>query len=72
MDDKISPILYAMADMNEFGVSGDRLSAIANSYDQGELCEEDLGQVFAAYSPMKYDDFIRKAVSSGKDPLSGK
>ena len=76
MDDrlngKISSVLRLMADMNDFGVPGDRLSAIADSYDPHELNEEDLNQVFAAYSPMKYDEFIKKAASVEKDPLAKK
>lgn len=67
MKDDISSILSAMADMNKFGAD-DRLSAIADSFDEGELFEDDLDQVFAAYSPMKYSDFMKKVYDAGKGP----
>lgn len=68
MKDDFSSILSTMADMNKFGAPDDRLSAIADSFDEGELFEDDLDQVFAAYSPMKYSDFMKKVSDAGKGP----
>ena len=72
MSDRISSVLETMADMNAFGGQNDRLSAIADSVDDSELFEDDLDQVFAAYSPMKYEDFMKRISAQNKGPLDNR
>ncbi len=60
MDENISSMLSVLADMNACTHKDDELSRLIEKYDDGELMEDDLSMVAAAYSPMKYSEFLKK------------
>ena len=52
-------ILEIMAEMNSFSNANDDMSELVARYDDGELAEDDLSMVSAAYSPMPFSDFLK-------------
>ena len=53
-------ILEIMAEMNSFSSANNDLSDLVALYDDGELAEDDLSMVSAAYSPLPFSDFLKK------------
>lgn len=60
MDHEMSSILTILAEMDSFSDLGDDLSKLVRQYDDGELAEDDLLLVSAAYSPPPFSDFLKK------------
>lgn len=56
----MSSILEVIAEMNSFSKMDDDLSCLIAQFDDGELGEDDLSLVSAAYSPMPFSDFLKK------------
>ena len=60
VDHEMLSILEILAEMDSFSDIGDDLSKLVSQYDDGELPEEDLQLVSAAYSPPPFFDFLKK------------
>ena len=60
MDYEMMSILGVIAEMNSFSEIHDDLSSIIENYSNGELTEDDLSMVSAAYSPVPFSDFLKK------------
>lgn len=63
----MTSILTIMAEMNSFSEINDDLSELVARYDDGELTEDDLSLVSAAYSPLPFSELLkRKKLKSPK------
>lgn len=60
MDYEMTSILEIIAEMNSFSIIDDDLSTLISQFDDGELSEDDLSMVSAAYSPLPFSEFLKK------------
>lgn len=60
MDYEMTSILEIIAEMNSFSIIDDDLSTLISQFDDGELGEDDLSMVSAAYSPLPFSEFLKK------------
>ncbi len=58
----MTSILTIMAEMNSFSEINDDLSELVARYDDGELTEDDLSLVSAAYSPLSFSELLKKKI----------
>lgn len=56
----MTSILTIMAEMNSFSEINDDLSELVARYDDGELAEDDLSLVSAAYSPLPFSELLKR------------
>lgn len=60
VDYEMTSILEIIAEMNSFSIIDDDLSTLISQFDDGELGEDDLSMVSAAYSPLPFSEFLKK------------
>ena len=56
----MTSILEIIAEMNSFSEINDDLSELVARYDDGELTEDDLSLVSAAYSPLPFSELLKR------------
>lgn len=60
MDYEMTSVLEIMAEMNSFSEINDDLSELVARFDEGELSDDDLSFVSAAYSPLPFSEFLKR------------
>lgn len=60
MEHDINQVLELVSEMESFSPAEDELSALVSRLDSGELSEDDLSMVSAAYAPRPYSEFLKK------------